>query len=357
MNISTVKNKIDQEFNWLAVKYARRFYSQRDIKNGAYKRKTLSKEQKREIEEFWRPYCKLGKYDWQWFEFYNAITATPERLKYYIPESIYYPLIDAKLSNVRDCERLDDKNLYNLLFSDVRQPATVCRRENGLFLNNAYQLISRDEAKRLIRGEEEVIIKPSRNSCSGDGIQFINAKTTNQELESALERSSLVMQKIVRQHKDLSSLHPQSLNTIRIITFVNGGGKIVPLSSVIRIGTGGARVDNAHSGGIVRGIDSDGVLRPIAHNLYGKEFEVPSERVEIPSYRKCVDLVCRLAPRFVEFTRLVSWDLSVDESGEPVLIEVNLSYGGVDVHQLSNGPIFGDMTEEVLNEIFLISNG
>ena len=54
----------------------------------------------------------------------------------------------------------------------------------------------------------------------------------------------------------------------------------------------------------------------------------------------------------VSFSRLISWDFAIDENGEPMLIEMNISYGELDFHQLCNGPIFGDKTEDVLNEVF-----
>lgn len=43
---------------------------------------------------------------------------------------------------------------------------------------------------------------------------------------------------------------------------------------------------------------------------------------------------------------------SIDETGEPVLIEANINYGGVEIHQINNGLIFGNETKEILEEVF-----
>jgi hypothetical protein len=51
--------------------------------------------------------------------------------------------------------------------------------------------------------------------------------------------------------------------------------------------------------------------------------------------------------------RLVYWDVAIDEAGEPVLIESNLRTGGLNVIQYNNGPLFGDLTEKVLTEVYL----
>lgn len=45
-------------------------------------------------------------------------------------------------------------------------------------------------------------------------------------------------------------------------------------------------------------------------------------------------------------------DIAVTDDGEPVLIEVNLAYSGVDLFQMANDPLFGDRTEEVISEVF-----
>ena len=52
------------------------------------------------------------------------------------------------------------------------------------------------------------------------------------------------------------------------------------------------------------------------------------------------------------YFRLISWDFAVDQKEEPVLIEANFKYGGVDFHQLNNGPLFGKDAPKILNEVF-----
>ena len=48
----------------------------------------------------------------------------------------------------------------------------------------------------------------------------------------------------------------------------------------------------------------------------------------------------------------MSWDLVNGSDGDPILIEANMRKGGLEVNQFNNGPLFGDMTERVLNEVF-----
>lgn len=69
----------------------------------------------------------------------------------------------------------------------------------------------------------------------------------------------------------------------------------------------------------------------------------------IPNYNKCVDLVKKLAPRFIHVSKLISWDLTINDKGDPLLIETNLYWGGS--VQIAGGPVFGNMTPEVLDYI------
>ena len=64
--------------------------------------------------------------------------------------------------------------------------------------------------------------------------------------------------------------------------------------------------------------------------------------------KELVIKACRMVPHF----RMVAWDVSVLENGEPVLIEANLYDGQLDSHQIHNGPLFGENTEKIMREVF-----
>ena len=134
-------------------------------------------------------------------------------------------------------------------------------------------------------------------------------------------------------------------------------GEIHIMSSVLRMGTSEAHVDNASNGGIVAGIKKDGSLRPKAYNIWAQEFNKHPQgtifnNIRIPSYDKCINIIRELAPRFIGVSKLISWDFTIDWEGNPVLIETNLTFGGLEVHQMSNGPVFGEMTADILDEVF-----
>lgn len=63
-----------------------------------------------------------------------------------------------------------------------------------------------------------------------------------------------VVEDVILQHSDMAALHPESLNTLRVVTVLNGEGPHI-VYAYIRIGNGGRSVDNLHAGGMYAPIE------------------------------------------------------------------------------------------------------
>ena len=252
--------------------------------------------------------------------------------------------------------------MYDVYFYDINQPKTIIRKylpNNGktpIYLDSQYNIISRENAIDILRAYDQLIFKPAAYSSGGSGIKFYDRQKGGSVAQFLDSYDVLVVQEVIKQHDSLNYLHENSVNTIRIITLIyNDEVKI--LSNVLRMGRDGAKVDNASSGGIFCGIHSSGQLKNIAYDCNGVIYNTHPqgaifEKAYIPNFDKCQALVRALAPRISSITRLCSWDIAIDQNGDPVLVEANLSFGEVDFHQMCNGPIFGDLTEAVLAEVF-----
>lgn len=305
-----------------------------------------------------RFYSKFGiSVSRKWFDLFNSFNTNGSNICFYIPHDIYYSCIDNFYSDVRKAGFCDDKILYGVYFHDITQPRTILRKyKDKVYLDEHYNIISKNEAFAILQNYDQFIVKKSSYSSGGKGVFFYNKNDDNTINELLTEEGSIVIQEILKQHPNISHLHNDSVNTIRIISLILNN-KVNILSSVIRMGQGGAKVDNASSGGIFCGIKSTGQLKNIAYNCNGKVFSKHPQgaifsNVTIPNFDECVKLVEKLAPRVSSITRLCSWDIAIDNEGTPVLIEANYTFGEVDFHQMCNGPIFGDLTEAVLNDVF-----
>ena len=322
----------------------------------------LNESEKDEIREFWAGFLSEGLRDrligLDDYGFYKLADCNNGGLSHYMPDKFYYPFVDEYFTNPQHSKSFDDKNLYDLFFHDVKRPKTLFRKIRNLYLNSDYQVISREQALRLAKDNDEVILKITKFSEGGRGIKFWKAsENEDKDLLDFLNQSNhVICQNVIRQHAELSRLNPSSVNTVRVMTLMFDD-KANVLSSVLRMGVNGSRVDNASSGGIVSGIMPDGRLKDVAFDTSGKKYlrhpqGTAFNSVLIPGFSQCIELASTLAYRFSSISRLISWDFAIGEDGMPLLIEFNVTWGQLDFHQLCNGPIFGDLTKDVLNDVF-----
>lgn len=321
-----------------------------------------------DIEGFWRGILNshTDLLNMDYFSIYNAVEQDKSKLKYYIPDSFFYAFIDEWLTHPKRSTAVDDKQLYKYLFAGVKTTEVVARKVGDCFFDSDFNKIGVEDFIELCREEGEVVVKASISSYGGHAVKFWDAKEENPEqLLAYINKppyfytqpygTEYVIEKVVKQHPEMARFNPSSINTIRIMTMIYDG-KFLPLSSVLRMGINGSRVDNCSSGGIVVGIDQEsGTTKTLAYNANGDKFTTHPQSGDfsyrdIPSWEKVLDVVEKLAWRFSGISQLISWDIAIDEDGEPVVIEMNISYGELDFHQYCNGPIFGELTPEIMKK-------
>lgn len=326
----------------------------RSLKKYLDKTYKLSKEQKKEIKNYWKPYKKISS---KWCRYYVAKNGKFDPR--YIPNTLYYTKIDQYFNSRKLGYGFNDKNYYSTVFNDIKQPTTVLRKIGILLFDEDYKLVDIQKALELIKTLDEVVIKPSQESGSGRGIGFHNTKDDIEKIRLLLEdkkEKDFIIQGVVNQHPDLAKVHKDSLNTLRIVSLLMDDGVYI-LSSVLRMGVNSSRIDNVTAGGISAKINFDGTLDKYAYTYFtGERFEkhpqgLVFEGYQIPYFEKVIETVKKAAQRIGNF-RLVSWDMSIDKDGDVVLIEANMRKGGINLHQFDNGPLFGDLTDRVLKEVF-----
>ena len=165
-------------------------------------------------------------------------------------------------------------------------------------------------------------------------------------------RKNFIVQKLVKQHDDLKAINPTSLNTLRVMSFFFQG-KVHILSAQLRMGSGGARVDNYSSGGYACNVQMDGRLSERAVSSNGWATEHPSgiafKDIVVPSFDRVIEIINEEHKK-IPYLNIIGWDFGIDENGDPVFIEMN---EGPQDNQNGSGPTFGDMTEDVLDEVFI----
>lgn len=315
---------------------------------------SIPSEYKIAVKKFWSKYTKVSP-KWAWYYASRNGIMDPR----YIPNTLIYTKIDQHFNNRKIGYGFNDKNYYSLIFQGIKQPDVIARNIGGIFVDDNFKLISVEKIISLIMRENEVICKPSLESGSGRSIQFWNTKNDIECIESFLnnkKETDYIIQKIIKQHEDLNKVHSGSVNSLRIVSILMQDGVYI-LSSNLRMGVDSGRVDNVTAGGISCGIHNDGTLKKYATSYYtGEKYErhpqgLVFDGYKVPSYDKAIELVKNAHPLIPHF-RLVSWDIAIDKEGDPILIEANMRKGGINLNQFNNGPLFGDITEKVLDEVF-----
>lgn len=309
---------------------------------------------KKAVKVFWKKYTRVSP-KWAWYYASRNGILDPR----YIPNTLIYTKIDQHFNNRKIGYGFNDKNYYSLIFKGIKQPEVLARNIGGVFVDENYNLISIERILSLISTQSEVICKPSLESGSGRSIQFWDSVKDKDVINTFLNNKQefdYIIQNIIEQHEELKRVHSNSVNTLRIVSVLMQEGVYI-LSSNLRMGIDKGRVDNVTAGGISCGINDDGTLKKYATAYYtGERFEkhpqgLVFEGFKVPSYEKAVELVKQAHPLIPHF-RLVSWDIAINKEGEPILIEANMRKGGINLNQFNNGPLFGDLTERILDEVF-----
>lgn len=315
----------------------------------------LSKEQKKELKKLWSPYFVFvpTKYHRLYLK------CTGEFKAEYIPEDIMFMYIDRFYSDRKSAQYIDNKCYYCEVFKGINMPKLVAMKMANQWFDSDMKPVDYLNIPEIIRKESEVVIKKATDSECGMGVTICKGDAVDASFIEKINKDNgdYVIQEVIKQHPFMGKLNEDSVNTIRIISLIKDGEVKIVFSGVLRFGAKGSRVDNVSSGGSAVYIDSSGRFdgkavykgfeRCQSIPGYGSEFA----GLMVPGYEDAVQLV-KKAHVMVSDYRLMHWDIAVDENGRAVLVEANFSLGSALYFQNVGQPLFGDLTEDVLREVF-----
>lgn len=347
--------KIAEDFVWkMKSQYCKYFYHKKmknrlKAINGGYK---CDKEYKETVVPYWKKYGYIPSKDW-YCMFSNTNHKVDPR---YIPDDLYWGELLPYFNNMSFQRYGEDKCYYDVWFSDVKGPKTVCKNIAGIYYDSEMNIINEEKALDLCMNHgAEILIKPSMDSYGGQHISFFapdSIKRTDVKKAFNDIGTNFIVQEKLKQNAVLGLMNESSLNTIRIISLIFEG-EVHILSSILRVGEPGAKVDNFSAGGFAVQIMENGQL--FEKGINGKSEWVSENHngvkfsdIVIPSYDRVIGTVKKQHAKLGHF-RLIGWDITVDEAADPVIIEFNINPG---TNQVTCGPTFGDLTDKVLDEYF-----
>ena len=184
-----------------------------------------------------------------------------------------------------------------------------------------------------------IMVKPESGLC-GKGIEKIETRAESAvTLYNTLKTNGqTLIEEVLEQDEAVNALYAGAINTVRLVTIVDDNGAPHVVYAAMRLGSGGAVVDNFNHGGMVLPADREtGKLIGVAVDKLGRSYEahpdtgIPFDGYQLPHWEAALALVREAAQR-VPSVRFVGWDIALTPTG-PKLVEGN-HYPGHDIYQL-----------------------
>ena len=259
---------------------------------------------------------QAGYYDYLEFEFYNL---NKQERKTYITRGINNHIVKM-YNDKKHWNKFEDKVYFQKIFKDFT-------KRDYIFLDNNIL-----DFENFLKKYQIVIAKP----ISGEGGQGIEKIVYDKNIdvkelfEKLVNNNQKLIEECIVQHEKMNELHPNSVNSLRIFTFIKDGESHF-LQAVLKLGNGGV-IDNFSRGGMYTILNEQGkVIYPAIDkddNIY-KIHPVTNQSIigfEVPLFKEAVELVCEAA-KITPEVGYVGWDVAISEKG-PMVIEGNC-YPGV----------------------------
>lgn len=322
-----------------------------------------------EIRTYWKKYG-IKFPDYSWFKLFYTETGIHDPR--FIPHSIAYILYSHFNNRIVD-KGWDDKNFYDRFVPTISFPESLCHYVNGNFYDGEWNICEctdeslmklSDRILKQLGDDNCVIYKKTTNTSFGQGVKKYVVNNAN-EISSLLKELSVnngfMLQRCVKQHDFLKQFNESSVNIFRIVTFRHKG-KYYLLSVSLRYGTEGYATDVAFINGEeivnVIGIDENGVIKNTLFGVDGKKNFDKYDSIKdkkVPCFEELKKAAIEGHKCLPHFDH-VAWDFTIDNNGHPVCIEYNINIPGSQLYQFVNGPLYGDLTDEILECLKLDKN-
>ncbi len=253
-----------------------------------------------------------------------------------------------------------DKNYQEIFIRGINSLHSIVHNINGVFFNEKYRMVSKDDALLLMETYDELVYKKTIETGHGKGVMLIKRAEYKDVIDT--ECGDYVIQEVLKQHESFAKFNESSVNVVRITTLF-WRGDIYVLGGVLRIGAPGSFCDHLACEGkypLVVGISENGELLDkvidcergyIYGDIYGKRINDV-----ILKYETMKDLVTKEHMKYPKHG-IIGWDLTIDKDGEIRCIEYNVRCPGIVQTQYALGPIFSKKTkrgntllDEIINE-------
>ena len=259
--------------------------------------------------------CKITRLSRREYVMFRIKDKTIKEIVNYLPDSKHTNII-ININGPEICETCNDKyKAYKMLKKYYKREMIPVSDSSDFGAFNNY-------SETHSRG----VFKPY-NSSKGAGVQLIDFDDNYQADTLYNEYGPFIVEDIIEPHQKMLILNPDSVNTVRMITYFNGKEVLID-GCILRVGRKGSFVDNGGAGGIVVGIDiNTGCLGKYGYDQAGEKYEfhpdnmVKFEGYQLPNWEDAMSLVESAARSLGKY--YIGWDITCMPSGEWCVVEIN----------------------------------
>ena len=225
------------------------------------------------------------------------------------------------------CDLLNSKEVYQIMTDKY----ACYQKFEKFFIRKVVGCFTDKDVKEFldfVTAHSLFIYKPLEEH-SGHGVEIFDSQKINPNkfFREKLACGSFVVEELIEQGKEVACMHPQSVNSCRVLTFTDGQ-KVRVIGTTWRVGSGDAIKDNAGAGGMYAYINpKTGVVETDAINYYGKHYkhhpdsDIRFEGFQMPQWDEAMETVRQMATN-IKGSTLIAWDMAFSTKGW-VMVEAN----------------------------------
>ena len=183
----------------------------------------------------------------------------------------------------------------------------------------------------FIRRHPDFVFKPI-DSSFGEGISHIRADSgydAGRIAADLIKKDPFILEETIIADERIRALHPASINTIRVTTYIDDNGNVKIHLPFFKIGQKGSFIDNGGSGGIFALIDaSTGTVisngKDESNKVYANHPDtgIPMKGFRVPEWESLVCFAEKAARMFPD-VRYAGWDMALSADRGWLVVEVN----------------------------------
>jgi Sugar-transfer associated ATP-grasp len=306
----------------------------------------LNRHVKRTIKEYAKQRFGKTAY-WPYLALYTEIRG--EFIKGWLPYDYYrfvlLPKINPKPSMYLSTQKTYD---YRLFGEFAIRPLFIF--VSGMFFNTTMEIVEKSRVKKFFSDYNDIIVVKEDSGYGGKQVRIIpSAAFIIEELQTD---KNYIIQPYIKQYKILNDLYPESVNDFRVLTYLKTDGSVTVIFVALRFGADGLKVDNVTSGGSCLYFDLNGNPSKTSYDDLGfplsdkhKNTGFLFSNITIPTFQVMLEK-CKNAHKKYPYTRLIGWDVCIDSSGDPKLLEWNTNNMEFSSFDAKFGPLWPDDNED-----------